>query len=156
MKIFYPKIKSKKNRKPFRIYDNPIISVYGATPDEKWWANRKARESQMKKLGIKSKSAKRKFCKKYIEVQKGYVFLRGLTRIPNDRFKNYPDYCRSLYFIRLKAQVLRNANNKCSKCGHKAQTAHHEIYRSWWTNSLPQDCQAVCHKCHQLIHKLAV
>lgn len=84
-----------------------------------------------------------------------YYFLEGLPSIPNESFKNYLDYCRSDYFKRLKAEVLRLANGKCKKCKKKANTAHHLKYRPYWSDTKLKDCIAICHKCHNKIHRKA-
>jgi hypothetical protein len=86
------------------------------------------------------------------ERKKPYYFLKGLKRIPNKKFKNYLGYCRSKYFKRLKAEVLKLADYECVKCEGKATTAHHLRYRNQWTDSRLIDCIAVCQECHDKEH----
>jgi ribosomal protein S27AE len=81
-----------------------------------------------------------------------YGWLGNLPFRDNRAFKDYRDYCRSDYFKRLKAEVLRRDGYKCRKCGQKALTAHHEKYRWQWTRSRTEDCIAICDPCHKNIH----
>lgn len=81
-----------------------------------------------------------------------YYFLRGLPIVSNSHFGTYPNYCRSDYFKRLRAEVLRLADGKCYRCKKTAQTAHHIRYNRLWAETKLSDCRAVCHKCHTKIH----
>lgn len=83
-----------------------------------------------------------------------FYFLKGLPVVKNNHFENYLAYCKSLYFKRLKAEILKLANHKCKLCGKKANTAHHTKYRSYWVKTELQDCIAICNPCHKQVHNL--
>lgn len=71
----------------------------------------------------------------------------------NDYFENYKDYCKSDWYKRLKKSVLMRDKNRCVYCKSIAETCHHKRYRKKWTRSRVEDCEAVCWRCHNIIHE---
>lgn len=96
---------------------------------------------------------RRKLARKEKERKNPYAFLKGLPLIPNSEFENYLAYCKSKYFKRLKAEILKRADYKCKVCNGKANTAHHKKYRNKWTETKLKDCISICNPCHAKIHK---
>lgn len=112
-----------------------------------------------KRKAIRTARNKRRRLRKQLKKKqhnKEYYFLKSLPLIPNNSFASYLDYCKSKYFQRLKKEVLRLANGKCSQCKGEACTAHHIKYRQQWTETKLKDCVAICNDCHSRIHYLEI
>lgn len=76
----------------------------------------------------------------------------GKTEETETKWKTYLDYCKSGKFKKWKQKVLRKYKYKCVKCGTRANSVHHLLYRRWG-EELVKDGIAVCWPCHMKIHE---
>jgi 5-methylcytosine-specific restriction endonuclease McrA len=112
-----------------------------------------------KRKAVRKERNRRRHLRKQLKKKqhnKDYYFLKNLPLVPNKSFASYIDYCKSKYFQRLKKEVLRLANGKCSHCKGEAHTAHHIKYRQQWTETKLKDCVAICNGCHSRVHSLEI
>jgi 5-methylcytosine-specific restriction endonuclease McrA len=68
--------------------------------------------------------------------------------------KDYPKYLRSARWLRIRDEVLAEADHRCAACGGRATQVHHRDYRP---RVLKGDDRtplvAICGPCHDVVHE---
>jgi hypothetical protein len=65
----------------------------------------------------------------------------------------YALFLQSDFWVGLSRQKRRSAGYKCERCGSKKHTqAHHRFYRDNWFDTLLEDLECLCRKCHRKHH----
>lgn len=79
--------------------------------------------------------------------------MKFLERLQNLGFSKYEDYLKSSHWLDFKGRYYRSSNPKeCAICGATRTELHHHTYERLG-QELFDDVDALCHRCHDLVHE---
>lgn len=87
------------------------------------------------------------------ELEEIRVYYSGLIKgnYSRIRYNKFESYYYTGEWKELRQKVFQRDNNKCVRCGDKAEQVHHLTYERF-KNELLEDLESVCFQCHSTIH----